>query len=60
MGVRANRLLWPAVFCLVFAGGEWLVMTGTPEANIRVDLLLIWPLLLLLTVWSLWRILRRG
>jgi hypothetical protein len=52
-------LLWPAAYCLVFAGWEWLVMIRTPEANIRVDLLLIWPLLLLLTVGSLWRILRR-
>jgi hypothetical protein len=59
-GVRANPLLWPAAYCLVFAGWEWLVMTRTPEANIRVDLLLVWPLLLVLTVWSLWRILRRG
>jgi len=34
-------------------------MTRTPEANIRIDLLFIWPLLLLFVVWSLWRILRR-
>jgi hypothetical protein len=58
MGARANPLLWPAAYCLLFAGWEWLVMIRTPEANIRVDLLLIWPLLLLLTVGALWRILR--
>jgi hypothetical protein len=34
-------------------------MVRTPEADIRFDLLLIWPALLLLTLWSLWRALRR-
>lgn len=58
LGGRANPLLWPAAYCLVFAGWEWLVMARTPEANIRVDLLLIWPLLVAITVWSLWRMLR--
>ena len=59
LATRANPLLWPAAYCLVFAGWEWLVMIRTPEANIRIDLLFIWPLLLLFVVWSLWRILRR-
>jgi CDP-diglyceride synthetase len=45
--------------CAVFAAWEWLVMTRTPDANIRVDLLLIWPALLLLTLWSVWQALRR-
>ena len=58
-GRRADALLLPAVFCLAFAGWEWLVLVRTPEADIRVDLLLIWPALLVLTVWSLWRALRR-
>ena len=58
-GRRAHALLLPAAFCLAFAGWEWLVLVRTPEANIRIDLLLIWPALLLLTVWSLWRALRR-
>jgi hypothetical protein len=58
-GRRANALLLPAAFCLAFAGWEWLVMVRTPEADIRFDLLLIWPPLLLLTLWSLWRALRR-
>jgi hypothetical protein len=38
---------------LLFAGWEWLVMLVSPEANIRVDLLLIWPILLGLTAVSL-------
>ncbi|MEY2853232.1 MAG: hypothetical protein RL030_364 [Pseudomonadota bacterium] len=58
-GRRINSLLLPAVFCLAFAAWEWLVLERTPEADIRVDLLLIWPILLVLTAWSLWRVLRR-
>ena len=58
-GRRANTLLLPAAFCPAFAGWEWLVLVRTPDADIRVDLLLIWPALLILTVWSLWRALRR-
>jgi len=58
-GRRADALLLPAAFCLAFAGWEWLVLVRTPEADIRVDLLLIWPALLILTVWSIWRALRR-
>jgi hypothetical protein len=58
-GRRAQALLLPAAFCLAFAGWEWLVLVRTPEADIRVDLLLIWPARLILTVWSLWRALFR-
>jgi hypothetical protein len=56
---KANALLLPAAFCLGFAAWEWLVLIRTPEADIRVDLLLIWPALLILTLWSLWHALRR-
>jgi hypothetical protein len=58
-GRQAHALLLPAAFCLAFAGWEWLVLVRTPEANIRIDLVLIWPALLILTVWSLWCALRR-
>ncbi len=54
-GRRANALLVPAAYCAAFAAWEWLVTVKTPDANIRVDLLLIWPVLLLLTLWSMWR-----
>jgi hypothetical protein len=30
-------------------------MVRTPEANIRVDLMLIWPVLLVLSAWSVIR-----
>ena len=58
-GRRANALLLPATFSVAFAGWEWLVLVRTPGADIRVDLLLIWPALLVLTLWALWRVLRR-
>jgi hypothetical protein len=58
-GRRANALLLPAAFCLAFAGWEFLVLVRTPEADIRVDLLLIWPALLILTLWAVTRVLRR-
>ena len=43
----------------VYAVWEWLVITQTPEANIRVDLLLIWPLLALLTLWQIIQLFRQ-
>jgi hypothetical protein len=33
-------------------GLEWLVLAKTPDANIRVDLLLIWPLIGIATLWA--------
>lgn len=50
---------WRPWFLLVAAGGwalyaawEWLVTARTPDADIRVDLLVIWPALAILTVWA--------
>lgn len=57
-GRRTNALLAPAACCVAFAVWEWVITVRTPDANIRVDLLLIWPVLLLLTLWSVWRALR--
>ncbi len=42
----------------VYAAWEWLVITQTPEANIRIDLLVIWPLLTILTLWQIVRVFR--
>ena len=42
----------------LYAAWEWLVQVRTPEANIRVDLLVIWPALALLSAWGLFRALR--
>jgi hypothetical protein len=49
----ANALTWFA-----FACWEGLIQAITPEANIRVDLLLIAPLLLALGLWALLALLR--
>lgn len=63
-----------AAFCasrnlgaLLIAVGAWLayaiweaaVQWQTPEANIRIDLLLIWPAVAILTLVALFRALRR-
>jgi hypothetical protein len=52
---EANVLWVPAVLWFAYAGWEWLVLARTPEADIRVDLLLIWPLIGLATLWALSR-----
>jgi hypothetical protein len=56
---RHPRALWiGAIAWGIYAGWEWLVQMRTPEANIRVDLLLIWPTLMILSAWSLLRAFR--
>jgi hypothetical protein len=43
---RTRSLLVAAGMWALYAAWEWLVQVRTPQANIRVDLLLIWPVLL--------------
>jgi hypothetical protein len=57
-GRRPRPLLVPAVAWVLYALWEWLVHVLTPEANIRVDLLLIWPALAIISAWALFRSLR--
>lgn len=45
-------LLIAAIGWGLYAAWELLVNLVSPEANIRVDLLLIWPALALLTFWA--------
>jgi hypothetical protein len=40
-----------AVAWAIYAAWEWLVLTRSPEANIRVDLIVIWPVLLVVSIW---------
>jgi hypothetical protein len=54
----ANVLWVPALLWLAYAAWEWLVLVRTPEANIRADLLVIWPALALVTLWALLRTVR--
>lgn len=51
-------LLIAAVGWMASAAWEWLVLVRTPEADIRVDLLLIWPMLAVLSAWGLLRLIR--
>jgi hypothetical protein len=54
-----TNILWlPALLWLAYAAWEWLVLVKTPEANIRVDLLLIWPVLGIVTLWGVVRAVR--
>ena len=57
---QPRALLVPAVFWTFYAAWEWLVMIKTPEANIRVDLLVIWPVLLIVSIWFAIRAFRRA
>jgi CDP-diglyceride synthetase len=45
-------LLWTAGLWVAFAIWEWSILVQ--EANIRVDLILIYPILLGVTIWGLW------
>jgi hypothetical protein len=52
-GRHPRPLLWAAAAWAVYAAWEWLVTVRTPEANIRVDLLLIWPVMLVVLIVAL-------
>ncbi len=57
-GKNVMALLVPIIAWALYAAWEWAIMTWSPEANIRVDLLIIWPVLVILSVWFLikaWR-----
>jgi hypothetical protein len=56
--LHPNAILLSGACWLLYAVWEWVVLIKTPEANIRVDLLLIWPVLLLLTIWAVVRTIR--
>lgn len=50
---RFNAFWLPAILWAAYAAWEWLVLRQSPEANIRVDLLLIWPIVAVATLWAL-------
>ena len=56
---RPRPLLAAAVTWALYALWEWAVQVRTPEANIRVDLLVIWPALAVLSARALFRSLRQ-
>ncbi len=57
-GRHPRALLVAAGAWALYAAWEWLVRVRTPEANIRVDLLLIWPAIAILSGWAVYRSLR--
>ncbi len=55
---QRDRSRWPlaaAAAWWAYALWEWLIQVQTPEANIRADLLVIYPVLALLSGWALLR-----
>ena len=57
-GRHPKPLLWAFAAWALYAAWEWLVKVRTPEANIRIDLLLIWPVLAIVSLVALVRALR--
>lgn len=53
---RAKALLVAGLGWLGYAGWEWWVLVETPEADMRVDLLVIWPFMAILTLWAILRV----
>jgi hypothetical protein len=56
---RVPSMRMAALAWLGYAFWEWIVLLQTPDANIRMDLLLLWPLLAILTLWALIRLFYR-
>ena len=46
-----SALLVPTAVWACYAVWEWLIQVRTPEANIRVDLFVIWPIVLIISIW---------
>lgn len=55
---RFGSLLIASVVWGMYAAWEWLVQAKTPEANIRVDLLVLWPSMAILSAWAPYRVVR--
>ena len=60
LGTNRNprALLIASAAWAIYAAWEWLVQVKTPEANIRVDLLVMWPVLAILSAWAIFRAFR--
>lgn len=61
-GHRTRRHRRPSLIACIawglYAAWEWLVLSKTPEANIRVDLLVIWPVMAVFSLWAIYRTVR--
>jgi hypothetical protein len=58
MSRHPRSLLIASIAWVLYAAWECLVQMKTPEANIRVDLLVIWPVLAIFSAWALFRAFR--
>jgi len=60
LGIARNTrpLIIVSIAWVLYSVWELLVQTKTPEANIRIDLLVIWPVLAILSAWALFRVFR--
>jgi len=56
--LRPRALLWPGVAWMLWAIWEFGIIRLSPEANIRVDLLLVIPLVLVVSIVGLVRFFR--
>ena len=57
-GRHPRPLLVAAAAWGIYAAWEWLVRVRSPEANIRVDLLLVWPVLMIFSIVAVVKALR--
>lgn len=55
---RFGSLLVASIAWGGYAAWESLVQVKTPEADIRVDLLVVWPALAIVSAWALYRVVR--
>ncbi len=57
-GRPARAVMVAAALWFLYAGWEWLVLVRTPDAGIRVDLLVIWHVPPAASLWAIYRLLR--
>lgn len=57
-GRHPRWLLLAAAAWALYAAWEWLVKVRTPEADIRVDLLILWPVMLVASIVAVVKALR--
>jgi hypothetical protein len=57
-GKATTPILIAGMAWAIYAAWEWLVQVKTPEADIRVDLMLIWPVLALISLWAVYKFCR--
>lgn len=56
--LNLRPLITLSIIWTIYTVWEFIVQSFSPEANIRIDLLIIWPVVGVLTVWKLFRVFR--